>query len=510
MSPSNGRSTAGAARSAGRLLLGSDGHEAGASVPKLATGIAGLDHVTMGGLPRARATVVAGQAGSAKTVFGGQFLAEGVRIGQGGVFVTLDEPANDLRSNLATLGFDIAQWEAEGSWRFVDASPVLRSTGQLEPYSLETLAAQIGHAADATGAERLVLDSLNAVLSLHEDAGIARQLLRSLISDLRGMGLTVVLTVETPGDPGGALSRYGIEEFVADSVVLLRNVREGTFRRRTVEVLKMRGAMHHKGDVPFTVVPGQGMVVLPVRKPDQVTGLGRRLTTGNDGLDAMTGGGLFAGSCTLATGPTGTGKTLLATQFLAAGAAAGERTVLFAYEETHAQFLYNGRGWGYDLEEYEADGRLVIVPAYPEVASLDDHLVELQTVVERVRPTRIAVDSLSALERLGSSTSFREYVIGLTSYVKESGVATLVTASSPEVGATAVTSSHISGLIDAVVLLRYAEVDSSIRRAITVLKMRGSKHDSSIRELTIDDTGMTIGEPFTGVQGILGQVLASG
>ncbi len=122
---------------------------------------------------------------------------------------------------------------------------------------------------DATGAERLVLDSLNAVLSLHEDVGVARQLLRSLIAHLRGMGLTVVLTVETPGDPGGTLSRYGIEEFVADSVVLLRNVREGTFRRRTVEVLKMRGAMHHKGDVPFTVVPGQGMVVLPVREPEQ-------------------------------------------------------------------------------------------------------------------------------------------------------------------------------------------------------------------------------------------------
>ena len=90
----------------------------------------------MGGLPARRATVVAGQAGSAKTVFGGQFLAEGVRVGQGGVFVTLDEPASDLRSNLATLGFDITTWEAEGQWRFVDASPVLRSSGELEPYSL--------------------------------------------------------------------------------------------------------------------------------------------------------------------------------------------------------------------------------------------------------------------------------------------------------------------------------------------------------------------------------------
>ncbi len=132
---------------------------------------------------------------------------------------------------------------------------------------METLAAQIGHAVDGTGAERLVLDSLNSVLSLQEDVATARQLLRALISSLRRLGLTVVLTVETPGDPGGTLSRYGVEEFVADNVVLLRNVREGTFRRRTLQVLKMRGAMHHKGDVGFTILPGQGVVVLPVTAP---------------------------------------------------------------------------------------------------------------------------------------------------------------------------------------------------------------------------------------------------
>jgi circadian clock protein KaiC len=497
-----------AARTAGLLHLGRDGHERGASIRKLATGITGFDHVAMGGLPAGRATVVAGQAGSAKTVFAGQFLAEGVRIGQAGVFVTLEEPASDLRTNLGTLGFDVPDWEAADQWRFVDASPVMRSTGGITPYSLETLAAQIGHAVDATGAERLVLDSLNAVLSLHDDVAVARQLLRSLIAMLRGMGLTIVLTVETPGDPGGGLSRYGIEEFVADSVVLLRNVREGTFRRRTVEVLKMRGAMHHKGDVPFTVVPGQGMVVLPVREPEQESNLAdARLSTGNADLDAMTGGGLFRGSCALISGPTGTGKTLLATQFLTAGLHEGEQAVLFAYEETREQVLRNARGWGHQLAEHEQDGRLLIVPLYPEVASLDDHLVEIRAVVDRFGPARIAVDSLSALERLGSPTSYREFVIGLTSFVKETGVASVVTASAPDLlGGASATESHISGLIDAILLLRYVEVDSTVRRALTVLKMRGSAHDPSIREFTIGSTGLAMGEPFPNASGILGRV----
>jgi circadian clock protein KaiC len=496
-----------AARRAGLLHLGRDGHESGASIEKLATGISGFDHVAMGGLPVRRATVVAGQAGSAKTVFGGQFLAEGVRAGQSGVFVTLEEPAADLRRNLQTLGCDIEAWEQDDRWRFVDASPIIRSSGDVAPYSLETLAAQIGHAVDATGAERLVLDSLNAVLSLHDDVAVARQLLRSLIATLRGMGLTVVLTVETSDDPGGALSRYGIEEFVADSVVLLRNVREGSFRRRTVEVLKMRGAMHHKGDVPFTVVPGQGMVVLPVPEPEQAANVfDERLASGNPAFDEMTGGGLFRGSCTLVSGPTGTGKTLLATEFLYAGAARGERSVLFAYEETREQVLRNARGWGHDLEQYERYGLLMVVPLYPEVASLDDHLVEIKSVVARFDPRRMAVDSLSALERLGSPQSYREFVIGLTSFVKETGVASLVTASASDLaGGASVTASHISGLIDTIVLLRYVEQSSEIRRALHVLKMRGSAHDSAIREFSVDSTGMVLGGTFPGAAGILGR-----
>lgn len=504
-------SSAGRARTGGRLGLGRDGQENGASVRKLATGIPGFDHVAMGGIPAARATVVAGQAGSAKTVFAGQFLAEGVRAGQPGVFVTLEEPAADLRVNLETLGFSVPQWEGEGNWRFVDASPVVRADGVVEPYNLDTLAAQVGHAVDQTGADRLVLDSLNAVLSLHEDVGVARQVLRSLITSLRGMGLTVVMTVETPGDPGGTLSRYGVEEFVADSVVLLRNVREGTFRRRTVEVLKMRGAMHHKGDVPFTVVPGRGMVVLPVREPEQAANLGdERMSIGDAELDGMCGGGVFRGSCTLVTGPTGTGKTLVATEFLHAGTANDERVALFAYEETREQVLRNARGWGHDLERHERDGRLLIQSVYPEVASLDDHLVEIKSVVERFDPSRIVVDSLSALERLGSPTAYREFVIGLTSFVKETGIASLVTASAPDLlGGASVTESHISGLIDVIVLLRYAEVDSSVRRALTVLKMRGSRHDAAIREFTIDDDGMHLGEPFVRAGAVLGRLPTS-
>ena len=489
------------------LPLGVDGSESGASVPKVETGIPGFDHVAMGGLPRRRATVVAGQAGRAKTVFAGHFLAEGVRRGQPGVFVTLEEPAADLRANLRTLGADVEAWEAADDWRFVDASPLVRSSGgpTVAAYSLEVLTAQIGQAVDITGAERLVLDSLNAVMSLHDDPAVARQLLRRLISDLRAMGLTVLMTVETAGDPGTTLSRYGIEEFVADTVVLLRNTLDGKFRRRTVEVLKMRGAMHLKGEVPFTVLPGQGVVVLPILEPAQAPNtFDERVTTGNAGLDELTHGGWYRDASVLVSGPTGAGKTLMATEFVTGGLARGERVLLVSYEETREQVLRNARGWGHDLAGYEDQGLLQIVAVYPEVASLDDHLVALKDLVERFSPARVAVDSLSALERIGSASSYREFVIGWTSYVKQSGIAAFMTAAAPSLtGGTSVTDSHISALIDAIVLVRYVEGFGSLHRGVVVLKTRSSAHEHEIREFVIDDTGMHIGERFTSISGIL-------
>lgn len=501
-----------AAQQAGDLTFGGDGREFGASVPKVLTGIPGFDDVTMGGLPRRRASVVAGQTGSAKTVFAGQFLAEGVRRGEAGIFVTLEEPADHLRANLTTLGADVAGWEEEGSWRFVDASPLMYADEEYTQrrgsrgIALDTLAAQIGHAVDRTGAERLVLDSLNSVLGLHPEPAEARQLLRALIAHLRGMGLTILLTVETPADPSNSLSAFAIEEFVVDNVVLLHNELEGTVRRRTIEVLKMRGAAHHRGRVSFTVLPGRGLVVLPMaRRPPAMTEESeRRVTTGVAGLDEMTRGGFFDGTIILASGATGTGKTLMVAEFIAGGARNGQQGLLLAFEESRQQVERNARGWGHDFARYEAQGLLDVVALYPEVAGLDDHFVQIQEMVERLRPRRVAIDSLSALERLGSERSYYEFVLRLTTYLKQQGVVALMTLATPVLlGGPSVTEGHISAVADGIVLLRYVEVDGRVRRGVTVLKLRGSGHDSEIREYQITDSGMIVGEPFRGVGRIL-------
>jgi circadian clock protein KaiC len=314
-----------------------------------------------------------------------------------------------------------------------------------------------------------------------------------------------VLTVETPGDPGVALSRFGIEEFVSDSVILLRHVHEGKIRRRSVEVLKMRGAMHRKGDYAFTVLAGQGIVVLPqaIIQHEQETSP-KRITTGNAGLDQMTSGGFFEDSVILVTGPTGSGKTLLTTEFLSGGIREGERVLLLAYEESPGQIFRNAAAWGKDFKTYQQDGLLKVVALYPEVAGLDDHLVEIMDIVERFGPTRIALDSLTSLERIGSTSAYREFVVGLVAFAKQQGISLLVTLSSRRLlSGSTVSEGEISTLTDAILLLRYIETAGTIERVLTLLKMRGTAHDQDVRRYEINDTGLVIGEPFTTMSNML-------
>jgi circadian clock protein KaiC len=236
------------------------------------------------------------------------------------------------------------------------------------------------------------------------------------------------------------------------------------------------------------------------------------VSSGNAGLDRLTHGGLLRGSSTLLSGPTGTGKTLLTTQFAAEGAASGEPALVVAYEETPEQVRANGRLLGPRLRRLRGAGAAPHRSLYPEVASLDDHLVEIRALVERLQPTRLVIDSLSSLERLGSPQGYREFVISITSFIKTLGLASMMTAAAPQlVGAVSVTESHISGLIDTIVLLRHVEHDSALKRGILVLRMRGSGHEHQICELSVRDGDLVVGEPFTGLGGILsGQPVVRG
>ncbi|HEY2378338.1 MAG TPA: circadian clock protein KaiC [Gemmatimonadaceae bacterium] len=477
-----------------------------APVQKLATGIASFDVIAKGGLPENRTTLLSGTAGSGKTVFAMQFLASGIRdADQHGVFVTFEESASDIRKNMRSFGWDLEEWERQGKLAFVDASPdphveIVESGA----FDLGALLARMQNAIRKVGATRVAVDSLGAVFSQFSDQSIVRRELFRIASALRSMGVTAILTAERTEDYG-PIARFGVEEFIADNVMVLRNVLDDEIRRRTIEILKFRGTDHQKGEYPFTIVNDGGLVVIPLsaiqlkQKSSDI-----RISSGNRELDDMCGGGFFRDSVILISGATGTGKTLNVTQFLNGGAAVGERCLLLAFEESREQLFRNANGWGVDFEYMERSGMLRVLCDYPEVASLEDWLVTIQRTVKEFRPHRVALDSLSALERIGTIKAFREFVIGFTSFIKQQEVAGLFTSTTPSLmGGTSITEGHISTLTDSIILLRYVEMFGEMKRGITVLKMRGSVHDKRIREFTIDGKGMHLGRPFRNVTGIL-------
>lgn len=476
-----------------------DGH-----LPKLRTGIPGFDTIAEGGLPQARTTLVAGTAGSAKTIFAVHYLAAGIAAGEPGVFVTFEDSPAALRANVLGFGWDIARWEKEGSWAFVDAAPDPDDQATVVgAYDLGALVARIEHAVRTTNAKRVVLDSLDALFVQHADHSMLRAELLRITAALKRIGATVVFTGERT-DEYGDITRNGVEEFVADNVIILRNVLDNERRRRTIELLKMRGTPHQRGEFPFTIT-NEGIIVIPLSEIELTQSSSTvRVTSGVKELDRMCGGGFFRDSIILASGASGTGKTLLVTQFMQGGFKAKERTLLFAFEESKDQLFRNAAAWGMDFQSMEKKERLMVVNRYPHAMAMEDHLVEMQQIIDEFRPTRVAVDSLSALERVSAIRSFREFVISLTSFLKKKETAGLFTSTSPSLlGGTSVTEKHISTLTDTIILLRYVETFGVMRRGMVVLKMRGSAHDTRIREYTIDGKGMHIGEPFAHISGVL-------
>ena len=475
------------------------------TVEKLATGIPGFDFVGEGGLPRSRTTLVTGTAGSAKTIFVTHFLAAGLTMrNEPGVFVTFEDSPEDIRTNMRSFGWDIEGWEREGKWAFVDVSP---EPGDSPPisgsYDLGGLLSRILHAVDRVKAKRIALDSLNALFIQFPDKTLIRSELYRITTALKKKDVTVTFTAERTEDYG-ALTQFGIEEFVADNVVILRNLLQEERRRRTMEILKFRGASHQRGEVPFTIMD-EGIVVIPLTA-QQLTqeSSTARVPSGVEGLDDMCHGGFFRDSIVLVSGATGTGKTLMSTQFINGGIESKERCLIFAFEESRDQLFRNAKAWGMDFDQAEREGLLKIVNRYPHAMPMEDHLVQMRDLIEEFKPSRVAVDSLSALERVFTLRSFREFVISLTSLLKRLRITGFFTSTTASLmGGGSVTEKHISTLTDSIILLRYVETLGRIRRCISVLKLRGSQHDSSLFEYTIDGHGMHIGQPFTDVSGIL-------
>ena len=476
------------------------------AVSRLPVGVPGFDEIAGGGIPYERSTLVAGTAGSGKTIFGVQYLLTGIeRFGQNGVLVTVDEAPDEVARNVGSLGWDLPSLIEAGKLAVVDVSvDPDEEIAEAGSFDFSALLARIESAVRRVGAKRAVIDSLTAIIPQFNNVTAVRRELHRVTTHLRALGVTTLMTVERT-EEYGHVGRYGVEEFVTDNVIILRNPLTRERRRRTIEILKFRGAGHHKGEFPFSIDTRTGANVIPLAQ----TGLKRRalserVSIGNPEIDEMCGGGLFRDSIALVSGATGTGKTMLITEFLDAGVRTGQRGLFFSFEESRPQILRNAESWGVDLQAGEDQGMLRIQSVYPERIGLEDLLIEIRHQILTFKPVRLAIDSLSVLDRVSSGASFREFVVGFTSLIKEFELVALCTNTTgiqPTAESPAMT--HVSTITDAIILLRYVELEASVRRCLTVLKMRGSRHDKAIREYTITDDGMHLGGPLAGVGGIL-------
>jgi circadian clock protein KaiC len=463
---------------------------------KTPTGISGMDNITDGGLPKGRTTLVAGGAGSGKTLFGLEFLIRGAeKYGEPGVAMTFEETAEEIAANLASLGHDVPRLIREKKL-FIDYVHVERrqieETGE---YDLEGLFIRLDHAIKSVKAKRVLLDTIEVLFSGLRNEGIVRSELRRLFRWLKERGVTAIITAEA-GD-NTFLTRHGLEEYVADCVVVLDHRVNEQISTRRIRVVKYRGSTHGTNEYPF-LLHENGMSVLPI------TALGlshkastERVSSGVVGLDSMLGGkGFFRTSSVLVTGTAGTGKSSVAASFVNASCARGERSLYFAFEESESQILRNMHSLGMPLEKWIRQRSLQIHSVRPTTMGLENHLATMCKAIEDWRPRIVVVDPITNLISVGTAISVKAMLTRLIDLLKIHQVTAMFTNLS--LAGEEITSTEISSLMDAWLSLKEIEIDGARQRIMYVLKSRGMSHSNRVHRFTISDKGIRIEGELSG------------
>ncbi len=467
----------------------------GKFLSKTPTGIQGLDEVTAGGLPTGRTTLICGGAGSGKTVLAIEFLVHGILdYGEPGVFMAFEETSHELRQNVTSMGFDLAKLERENK---LVIDPVYIERSEIEEtgeYSLEGLFIRLGHAIDTIKAKRVVLDTIEVLFAGLRNESIIRAELRRLFRWLKEKGVTAIVT----GERGeGKLTRYGLEEYVADCVILLDHRVTEQISTRRLRVVKYRGTLHGTDEYPFLMTK-EGLSILPLTSLGlSHAALADRISSGVPGLDAMLSNqGFFRGSSILVSGTAGTGKSSLASHFVKAGCERGERCVYFAFEESLSQIIRNMESIGVSLQPYVDKGLLHFVNIRPSSLGLEAHLAAMHEAIYELKPALAVIDPISNLISVTNLAGVKSMLARLIDFLKMQQVTTMFTHLSAAGTTQSLESTEegVSSLMDAWLLLRDIEHQGHRSFGIFVLKSRGMAHSHEIKEFKLTDNGIRIGD----------------
>jgi len=462
-------------------------------VSRVSTGISALDMVLGGGFPGGSLVVIAGAPGTGKTILAQQVCFANPRPSI--YYTTLSEPHEKLVSHLR--GFSFFRPDAIGDRvRFHHLTSLASSTAELSAPAT----AEVAREAFESRPGIIVIDSSKA---LHEAEGSDfRRSIYELASRVSHADTLLILV----GEYEEADLQTAPEFAVADAILLLTNEPTGLTDRRWLRVAKLRGSDYLAGRHAFRI-GSEGFALYPRPEsnpaPPPATG-GRRLSSGIEGLDAMTMGGIPAATATIVAGPSGAGKTVISLHFLVEGLHRGEPCVYASFQESEQQLLAKARHFGWDLENYVEKGALAIVHVQPVEMGLDFVAAEIHRAASKIRARRLVIDSIAELSHAAAGARFPDYLWSLVGVLRADGATVLITSETEAFfGPAFELARGLSFVADNVVLLRYTELESEIRRALVVVKMRDSDHVKSLVEFEITSRGALVKGKFSGLTGVL-------
>ena len=462
------------------------------ALAKTPTGIQGLDEVTGGGLPKGRVSLVCGRAGSGKSLLAMEFLVHGVvKYGEPGVCMNFEETEEKMAENVASLGFDLGDLTKRKKL-LIDYVSIERSQiTDAGEYNLDGLFIRLAHAVKMIKAKRVVLDSVQALFAGVGDSAILRSELQRLFRWLDDNRLTAIVT----GEAGvNALTRHGLEEYIADCVIALDHRVTEQISTRRLRIVKYRGTAHGTDEYPF-LIDEDGISVVPITSLALThKALRHRISTGIPALDeTMEGKGFFRGSSVLVTGTAGTGKSSLAANFARAACARGELCLYFTFEESPSQILRNMRSVGLNLEPWVTKGLLNFSAMRPTSTGLEGHLAVIHRLISQLRPSVVVIDPITNLVSASGNYDVKSMLVRLVDFLKVQQITSMFTnltfAGDPQER----TAAAVSSLMDAWIVLRDSKPNGRPRRELYVLKSRGMAHSREVRELIVSKRGLDLG-----------------